>query len=156
MVFSSHLIGFLLRATRKEQKSRLRYYVSPKAVLPGKTSKAVFLASERNTLQQVETFKYVGVVFTRDGSRHKGIDTRIGEASAGLREFIARWWRNRGFQTTQSFQFLNPSFSDPYLRSWILGDDWKDTVKRINGRDGIFAKSFRCDTSWQRAQVWNP
>jgi len=40
--------------------------------------------------------------------------------------------------------------------SWILGDDWKNTVKRTNRRDWIFAKSSRCDTSWQGAQVWNP
>jgi len=29
--------------------------------------KPVFAASERNTLQQVEKFKYLGVVFTSDG-----------------------------------------------------------------------------------------
>jgi len=28
-------------------------------------------------------------------------------------------------------------------------------MKRTNGTGGIFAKSCRCDTSWQRAQVWN-
>jgi len=39
-----------------------------------------------NTLQQVETFKYLGVVITSDGSRNKGIDTRIGKANAVLRE----------------------------------------------------------------------
>jgi len=39
-----------------------------------------------NTLQQVETFKYLGVVFTSDGSRNKEIDTRIVEANAVLRE----------------------------------------------------------------------
>ena len=39
-----------------------------------------------NTLQQVETFKYLGVVCTSDGSRNKGIDTLIGEANAVLRE----------------------------------------------------------------------
>ena len=48
-----------------------------------KTPKAVFSASK---LQQVETFKYLGVVFTSDGSRNKGIDTRIGKANAVLRE----------------------------------------------------------------------
>jgi len=47
-----------------------------------KTSKAVFSASE---LQQVETFKYLGVVSTSDGSRNKGIDTLIGKANAFLR-----------------------------------------------------------------------
>jgi len=48
-----------------------------------KTPKAVFSASE---LQQVETFKYLGVVFTSDGSRNKGFDTRVGKANAVLRE----------------------------------------------------------------------
>ena len=40
-----------------------------------------------NTLQQVETFKYLRVVFTSDGSGNKEIDTRIGKANAVLREF---------------------------------------------------------------------
>jgi len=39
-----------------------------------------------NTLQQVETFNYLGVVFTSDGSRNKEIDTRTGKANAVLRE----------------------------------------------------------------------
>ena len=39
-----------------------------------------------NTLQQVETFKYLGVVFISDGSQNKRIDTRIGKANAVLRE----------------------------------------------------------------------
>jgi len=34
----------------------------------------------------VETFKYLGVVFTSDESRNKEIDTRIGNANAVLRE----------------------------------------------------------------------
>jgi len=42
-----------------------------------------------NTLQQVEKFKYLGVVFTSDGRRSEEIDTRIGKANAVLREFIA-------------------------------------------------------------------
>jgi len=49
------------------------------------------LQVSRNTLQQVETFKYLGVVFTSDGSRNKGIDTRIGKANAVLRELFAPW-----------------------------------------------------------------
>ena len=53
-----------------------------------------------------------------------------------------------------SFQF--GLCSDPHLWSRIFGDDWKNTVKRTYGRDGIFAKSSWCDTSWQSVQVWNP
>jgi len=58
----------------------------PKAVFPGKTAKAVFPASERKTLQQVETFKYLGMVFTSDRCRNKQIDARIVKANAVLRE----------------------------------------------------------------------
>jgi len=54
-----------------------------------KTSKAVLSERERNTLQQVETFKYLGAVFTSDGSRNKGIDTLIGEANAVLLELYS-------------------------------------------------------------------
>jgi len=45
-----------------------------------------FLQVSGNTLQQVETSMYLGVVFTSDESRNKGIDTRIGKANAVLRE----------------------------------------------------------------------
>jgi len=68
--------------------------------------------------------------------------------------FIAPWWWNGSFQRPQSFQFLNRSV--PILtcghESWVTTER---IVKRLNGREGIFAKSSRCDTSWQRAQVWN-
>jgi len=42
-----------------------------------------------NTLQQVAMSKYLGVVFTSDESGNQGIDTRITEANAVLRELIA-------------------------------------------------------------------
>jgi len=45
-----------------------------------------FLQVSGNTLQQVETFKYLWVLFTSDSSRNKGINTRNGEANAVLRE----------------------------------------------------------------------
>ena len=38
------------------------------------------------TLQQVEKFNYLAVVFTSDGKRSEEIDARIGEAIAVLRE----------------------------------------------------------------------
>jgi len=49
-VCTTRLISFPLRANKKKRKSalkRLRYYVSPKTVLPGQTPKAVFSASKR-------------------------------------------------------------------------------------------------------------
>ena len=74
-----HSIGFLLRATETKWKSALkipRYYVSPH--IQGNVCS--------NTLQQLEKFKYLGVVFTSDGRRHMEIDTLIDEANAVLRE----------------------------------------------------------------------
>jgi len=57
----------------------------------------------------METFKYLGVVFTSDESRNKGVDTRIGKANTVLHEFIVPWWRNGSFQRKQNIQFLNRS-----------------------------------------------
>jgi len=45
-----------------------------------------FLQVSGNTLHQVETYKYLGMEFTSDESRNKGIDTRICKANAVLRE----------------------------------------------------------------------
>jgi len=39
-----------------------------------------------STLQQVERFKYLEVVFMSAGRRNKEIDTRIGKANVVLRE----------------------------------------------------------------------
>jgi len=44
-----------------------------------------FLQVIGNTLQQVEAFKYLEVVFTSDGSRNKLIDTLIFKANTVLR-----------------------------------------------------------------------
>jgi len=39
--------------------------------------------------------------------------------------------------------------------SWVLDNDWKNTIPGASGRDLIFAKRSRCDTSRQSAQLWN-
>ena len=61
---------------------RLRYCVSQGA------KRQCFLQLNGNTLQQVKTFKYLGVVFTSDESPNKGIDRRIGKTNAVLRKFL--------------------------------------------------------------------
>ena len=83
----------------------------PRQCFLGRRPRQCFLQLSRNTLQQVATFKYLGVVFTSDKSRNKGIDSRsrIGKANAVLRELYAPWWRNGGFQRKQRFRFLNRS-----------------------------------------------
>jgi len=46
--------------------------------------KQCILHVSENTLQQVKTFKHLWVVFTSDGSRNEGIDTRISKANEVL------------------------------------------------------------------------
>ena len=59
-----------------------------------------------NILQQVETFKKVGVVFTSDESRNKGTDTRIGKANAVLREHSLLHGDETGaFEERKAFSF---------------------------------------------------
>jgi len=77
-----YVIGFLLQATKRETKiitektEVLCLSINPKQCM---------LQVSGNTLQQVETFKCLGVVFTRDRRRNKENDTRIGKANAVLR-----------------------------------------------------------------------
>ena len=99
------------------------------------------LQVSRNTLQQVETFKYLGVVFTSDGSRNKGSDTRTGKANVFLRELYYSVVTKRELSKTANLSVFNIGLcSDPHLWLWVLSDDWNNTVKRTNGRDGIFAE----------------
>jgi len=76
------LISFLLRATKQERKLALKI---PRYHVCRKPSQYTLQAS--GNLQQVETFKYLRVVFTIDGRRNKKIDTRIGKTNTVLREF---------------------------------------------------------------------
>jgi len=92
------------------------------------------------------------VVFTSDGSRNKGIDVRISNANAVLLELYS----SDAFKDCKAFSFKSFFCSDPHRWSSISDDDWNNTVNKADGRDGIFAKSPPCETSWQGAQVWNP
>jgi len=48
-------------------------------------------------MQQVETFKYLGVVITSDGRRNKEVDTRIRKKKFSL-SFIALWSQTVAFK----------------------------------------------------------
>jgi len=106
-VFSTHLIGFLLRATKQERKSavkRLKYCVSQDA--------------------QGSVFNKWAEIHCREGGdvrRSRGAHSRVTKVATKIFKhglvkqtqfclsFIAPWWRNGNFQRTQSFQFLNLS-----------------------------------------------
>jgi len=93
-----------------------------------------------NTLQQVETSKYLGMVFTSDGSRNKTIDTRIGKANAVLRELYCSVVIKWDISSTAKFSDFKSAFVPMLTNEKILS-------KTTNGRDGIFVKSSRCGTS---------
>jgi len=81
---------------------------------------------------------YHGMVFRSDGRWNKDIDARIGNANAVMRELYR--------SVSQNGSFSGICF-DLYLWSWILGKDWKSTIWSASGKEGIFAKSSRCDTN---------
>jgi len=58
-----------------------------------------------NTLQQVEKFNYLAVVFTSDGKRSENIDARIGETIAVLRELYRSVVMKWDLSNTTSCQF---------------------------------------------------
>jgi len=65
-------------------------------------------------------------------------------------------WRQNGLTKTAKVSAFKSAFvrSSPVVMNlkWRLKECWQ----KNRGRDGIFAKSPRCDISWQGAQIWNP
>ena len=76
-----------------------------------------------NTLQQVEKFKHLGVVFTSDGRQSKEIYTRIGKAYTGLRELYRSVFTKRVFPKTAKLSVYKSIFV-PILtydhESWVM------------------------------------
>ena len=62
-----------------------------------------------NTLQQVETFKYLPVVFAVTEVGTKRLIHGLVKQTQFCVSFIVPWWLNGSLQRLQSFQFLNPS-----------------------------------------------
>ena len=46
----------------------------------------VFLPINGETLQQTENYKYIEIIFSRDGRQDRELDTRLGKASAVMRQ----------------------------------------------------------------------
>jgi len=62
------------------------------------------------TLQQVETYKYIGLVFMCDGRRSpRRLMHALVRITLFCVSFIALWSQNGSFQTLQSSQFSNRS-----------------------------------------------
>ena len=88
---------------------------------------SVFCKRAENSLQQVETLKYLRVAVTSDGSRNKEIDTNgLVKQTQFCASFIAPWLRN-GFQRSQNFHFVHRSLfrSSPVARA---GFNWCEAL----------------------------
>jgi len=64
-----------------------------------------------NSLQQVEAFKFLGVVFASDESRNKGIDTRIGKANAVMLELYCSVVTERELSKTATLSVFESVFA---------------------------------------------
>jgi len=94
---------------------------------PSRRPRQYILQVSGNTLQQVETLKYLRVVFTCDGSRNKEIDTRVGKANAVLREFDCSVVAKRELSKTAMLSVCISVFV-PIL---ICGYESQVTIERI-------------------------
>jgi len=74
------------------------------------------LQTSGNTLQQVEKFKYLGVVLTSDGRRSKEFDTWIGKANAVLSELYRSVFTRREFSNTA--KLCRDAISSLHERDW--------------------------------------
>jgi len=74
-----------------------------------------------NTLQQVEGFRHLGVIFTSDGRQNKEIDTRIGKANAVLCELYRSAVTKQELSNTAKLSVLNRSLFRSSLVVMNLG-----------------------------------
>ncbi|CAM1296041.1 Uncharacterised protein r2_g532 [Pycnogonum litorale] len=81
-------------------------------------------------LKQVETFKYLGVVFTSDGRRDIELDTRIAAAGAVIQ------------CKRQARRFQISICSNPRLWSRTLGNDRKNAIANTSGQNGVSQKDL--------------
>ena len=73
------------------------------------------LQARGNAVEQVETFKQLGVIFTSEGIRSKQIDTRIGKANSVLRELYCSVVTKRELSITAKLLNLSLFRSSPVV-----------------------------------------
>ena len=135
-VSSARIWSIFWCVIKQERISALKFW----GIVSLKTPKAVYSARDQKYTAAGGDVKYLAVVFTSDGSRNKGIDTRISKANAVLPlcvSFIAPWRQNWCFQSPQSFQLFNRSLfrSSPVVMNlrWRLKEYWhKNRRQRWN------------------------
>jgi len=154
-VFSAHLIDLLLNATKQERKSalkKLRYCVSQGA--QGSVF-CMWTKLHRSRWRRSSTlgcYSRVTEVGTK-GLIH-GLE-KLTQFCSSAWSLLLRGDETGAFKHRKAFSFSIGLV--PILTCGNeSGDDWKNIDIRTDGKDRIFAKSPRYDTSWKAAQVRNP
>ena len=75
----------------------------------------MYAAIERNTLQQVQKFKYIGVVFTSEERWSEETDAWIAKANAVLRELYRSVVTKRELSNTAKLS----DFKSVFVRSYL-------------------------------------
>ena len=96
---------------------------------PSRSSRHHTLQVSSSVRPEVEKFKYLGVVFTRDGKRNKKIGARIGKAKVILRELCRSVVTIREFSNTAKVSVFKSAFV-PILtyghKSWVMAEKVSD------------------------------
>jgi len=131
-VFSTHLIGFLLRATKQERNSilkRLTYCASQDTPGSAFCKWAEIHCSRWRRSSNLRWHSQMTEVGT------KGLIHGLVKQTRFCVSFIAPWWRNGSFQRPQSCQFLNWSLfrSSPLVMSlkWRLKEYCQNSKRQI-------------------------
>ena len=113
--------------------------------------KAVYTASEWNTLQQMEKFKNISVVFTTGGRRSNEADGWIAEDNAVLHERYRSVATKRESSTAKAsvFKSVFVPILTCDLESWVL----TEIISQVQVAESDFAMSPWCDTLRQSTQL---
>ena len=99
-----------------------------------------------DTLQQVETFTYLGVVFMCDGRRSiRRLIHGLVKLTQFCVSFIALWAQNGEFSNAAKLSVFKSTFVPILTWSSILGNDRKNINSSASTKVVIFEKSPRCD-----------
>jgi len=109
-----------------------------------------------NTLQQVEKFKYVGMVFTSDGGWNNKIDTRIGKANPVLPELYRSMVTKRELSNTSKLSVFKSVFVSILTyghESWVMTER---ILSQVQAADMGFLRRVHGVTQGRTEVRWRP
>jgi len=109
-----------------------------------------------NTLQQVEKFKYVGMVFTSDGGWNNKNDTRIGKANPVLPELYRSMVTKRELSNTAKLSVFKSVFVSILTyghESWVMTER---ILSQVQAADMGFLRRVHGVTQGRTEVRWRP